>query len=209
MYKLTAHRPKHCMTWMRLGVIAVFLQAGTSIGWAQEFCAVSLHVSEADGKPITSTWIELVDTFGKVVRKEMMLGPNLKICDFGFGPHMLRVGVNECLPVTISNLRSVIGSPVSLNVVLNGCGYRETMRNACLIYFRVVDEGGISVPGATFSPSLTTQTPQTDSYGRYQGLFKGSHDIVFAAPGFSPTSVHLQCSTSEEVDQQVVLRRLP
>jgi hypothetical protein len=131
----------------------------------------------------------------------------LLICDFGFGPHQLRVGTNECLPTTISNLKLVFGSPLFLNVILNGCAYREQMRNACLIYFRVADNDGKPVPGAEFSPSLADQTPRVDTYGRYQGLFKGSHDVTFVAAGFEAATVHLQCKEAEEVDQVVVMRR--
>ena len=132
----------------------------------------------------------------------------MRICDFGFGPHELRVGTNECLPVTISNLKLVFGSPLSLNVILNGCGYREQMRNACLGYFRVADERGKPVVGAEFSPRLNIRDARVDSYGRYQTLFTGSHDLTFAAPGFEPATVHLQCKETE-VDQTVLMRHTP
>jgi hypothetical protein len=173
---------------------------------AQEDCAITLHVTEgSSGRPITSTWIELEDSSGTLVRKEMMRGATLNICDFGFGPHVLRVGTNGCLPVTVSNIRLVLGSPLSLHVVLDSCGYQEAMRNACLVYFRVMDDHGKPIPTAIFSPSLTNQTPRMDSYGRYQTLFKGSHDLTFTAPGFESTTVHTQCRQTEEVDQVVIM----
>jgi len=193
---------------VRLSVVLFLLHLGATIGRAQDFCAVKLHVAGSGGERVTSTWIELEDPSGKVVRKEMMVGPDLKICDFGFGPHTLRVGTNECLPTTISNLRLVFGSPLTLNVVLNGCGYRG-LRNACLAYLRVVGEDGAPMSGATFSPPLAAQPPRTDSYGRYQGLFRGSRDITFNAPGFEPASVHLECKQDEEVDQMVIMHRVP
>ena len=80
-----------------------------------------------------------------------MTGSEFKICDFGFGLHTL--------------------------VVLNLCGYRETIRNARLLYVRVLDERGAPVEGAHFSPWYTVQVPQTDSFGRYQGLFMGTYDV--------------------------------
>jgi hypothetical protein len=188
----------------------VFLGFSASVTSAQaeDFCAVTLNVVGADRMPISSTWIELDDPAGNVVRKEIMMGPTLQICDFGFGPHTLRVGTNECLPVTISNLRVVVGSPVELNVMLNLCGYREIMRNACLLYFRVVDEGGHSIPDVGFSPRIAAERqPKTDSYGRYQILFRGKQDITFAKQGFSPRTVSVQCDGVEEIDKSVVMRK--
>lgn len=169
---------------------------------------MTLKVSNSMGWPATSTWIELVDTSGRVVRKEMMRGPELKICDFGFGPHTLRVGTNECLPVAISNVRAVFGAPLILNVVLNGCGYREQMRTGCLAYFRTVDDNHDPVPEAAISPPLATNLPDhTDGFGRWQGLFGGSRGITFSAMGFDPAKVHIDCKRDEEVDVEVVMKK--
>jgi hypothetical protein len=176
---------------------------------AAAFCAVTLNVTGFHGRPISSTWIELSDRSGKAVLKEMMVNPQFKICDFGFGPHTLKVGTNECLPVTISNLRLVIGKPLTLNVVLSACGYLEKTRNACLLYVRVVDERGSPVEGAQFSPWYSDPIPETDSFGRYQGLFIGTYDVKFVAPGFESTAAHFQCRGTDEVDQKVVMRRVP
>ncbi len=199
------------LNWVR-SALRVFLWCalclqGTSVAaHAADFCALSLHVIDSGGKPISHTWIELNDGSGKTERKEMIEGPDFKICDFGFGEHTLHVGTNECLPVAISGLRVVFGSPVSLDVKLNGCGYRN-MRTACLVYFRVVDGEGRPIPNAQFSPKLTLETSQIDSYGRWQGLVKGSHDLTFVKPGFDPAVIHIQCREDEEIDQAVVMKR--
>jgi hypothetical protein len=176
---------------------------------AEDFCALSVDVTGFDGKPVGSTWIELLDPSGRVVRKEMTSGSEFRICDFGFGPHALRVGTNECLPVTVSNLRAVFGFPLHLNVVLNGCGYREQMRTGCLAYFRTVDDLHNPVPEAAISPPLATNLPDhTDGFGRWQGLFRGSHDLTFSATGFEPAKVHIECRRDEEVDAEVVMKRI-
>lgn len=174
---------------------------------AAEFCALDVRVTDLDGKPITSTWIELVDPTDRVVRREMV-GHEFKICDFGFGPHTLRVGTNECLPVAISNLRVVMGHPLFLNVVLNGCSYREVMRNACLAYFRTVDGDHKPLPEVDFSPRLTLdQRAQTDSLGRWQGLFTGAYSLTFTKSGYASADARIQCRADEEVDVEVVLKR--
>lgn len=76
-----------------------------------------------------------------------------------------------------------------------------------MVYFRVVDEAGRPIPDATFSPPLTTVPSRTDSYGRWQSLFQGSHDITFTAKGFSPATLHIECQQDEEIDRQVVMRK--
>jgi len=163
-------------------------------------------VSPAEGGPSTSTWIELLDASGRVERREEA-GPTFRICDFSFGPHTLRIGVNECLPVAVSNLRVVIGQPLNLHVLTDGCGYMETMRNACLLYFRARDEGGKPVPQAQFSVKSASSSTATDSFGRWQGLFRGSDDFTFTAPGYASATVHAQCQAHEEVDLEVVMKR--
>ena len=185
------------------------LQPGAPAARAGDFCAVTLKVSNSLGWPVTSTWIELVDPSGRVVRKEMISGSELKICDLGFGPHTLRVGTNECLPVAISNVREVFGAPLFLKVVLNACGYREQMRSGCLTYFRTVDDHHDPVPGVRFSPPLGTDLPDfTDGFGRWQGAPRGSHELTFSAVGFEPTKVHIECKRDEEVDAEVVMKRI-
>ena len=92
------------------------------------------------------------DPTGVVVLRRQVTEATFRICDFGFGPHTLRVGINECLPVAISNLRVRLGSPISLKVIPNVCSYRD-MRSACMVYFRVVDEAGRPIPDANlFAP---------------------------------------------------------
>lgn len=204
MHKLT----KSIVSSFRMLVfsLVVCVSLTTPGARAEDFCAVTLNVVTADGRPITSTWIELVDPSGNAVRREQMHGSALRICDFGFGPHQLRVGTNECLPVTISNIRLIFGSPLFLNVTLNRCGYRERMGNACLLYFRVTDEAGRPVPAAEFSPGFPGQEPRVDSFGRFQSLFGGTQDFTFNAPGFRPTTVRAQCKETEEIDRSVVMR---
>lgn len=173
-----------------------------------EFCAVTLNVTGPKGEPIASTWIELVDPAGHVVRREMMHGSEHKICDFGFGPHTLRVGTNECLPVAISNLRVVFGQPLMLNVVLNDCGYRGRIRTGCLIYLRALQEDKAPIADVSLSPNLDPNgSHQTDAFGRYQSLFRGAYDLSLAKSGFETTTTHIQCQRDEEVDVEVVMKR--
>lgn len=169
------------------------------------FCAVNVKVSLADGLPINHTRIELVDASGEVVLREDV-GPNFQICDFGFGPHTLRVGTNECLPVSISNLRVLKGRPLHLNVMLQPCFYGDVTRSDCLIYFRTIDSRHRAVPEVDFTPRLNSDQPtRTDSFGRWQGLFRGTIDVKFTKPGYEPVSVPIHCRRDEEVDKQVLL----
>lgn len=201
MYKLNRSRLITLLLWL---VACISLP---SFARGEDFCALTLHVYEPTGIPIKSTWIELDNSSGKVVRNEM-IGSTLKICDFGFGPHTLRVGTNECLPVTISNLRMIFGSPLDLRVVLNGCGYRETVRSACLLYVRVIDAGGTPIPDVDFSPNLVLdRSPRTDSFGRYQSLVSGNRELIFTKEGFEAERVRVQCKGTEEVDVEVTMKR--
>lgn len=188
-------------------LFALSLSLCCGIGRSADFCAVRVHVVDSKGIPVTRSWIELENSRGVAVRREIVVGPDFDVCDFGFGPHTLRIGTNECLPVAISNLKVVFGHPVSLVAVINGCSYRN-MRSACLAYFRVSDASGAPVGGAVLSRQGAPDV-QTDSFGRWQGLFDGSRDVTFTKTGFEPVIVHVGCASDEEVDRPVVMSRPP
>ena len=105
---------------------------------ADGFCGVIVNISAQSGQPVNSTLIEVLDSTGKVVRSEFTKGPQYRLCDFGFGAHSIRVGANECIPVTISNLKILLHSQLVLDVILNRCS-PHMMRNSCFLYFRTVD----------------------------------------------------------------------
>lgn len=200
---------------MRLYVISLLpFLAGVlgvpSIAIAEDFCALTVDVTRSTGRPVRRTWIQLKDATGLVVHAREVSGPTFTICDFGFGAHTLTVGSNECLPVTVSNLRLVLGSPIRLKVVLNPCTYSHPMRSGCLLYLRVADTGGNPIPGAELSMSAVPLIPErTDSYGRYQGLFSGQPTVVVTRDGFETGKANIQCRDDEQVDVQVVLQGKP
>ena len=171
-----------------------------------DFCALTVTLTSFTSLQPASTWVELVDQSGDVERREEMHGATLRICDFGFGPHTLRVGTNGCLPVSISNLRVVLGRPLNLNVMLNDCGYPDTLRSACLLYLRAVDSRGAPVPDAEvlFHPSPGTLA-KTDSFGRFQSLYRGSREIILNKAGFEAGRANARCKETEEIDIKVVM----
>lgn len=172
--------------------------------FAAEFCAVTANVTDSNGKPASIVSFQLEDPAGKVVKSGINFGPQIEICDFGFGPHTLRVGTNECLPVTISDLRLVLGSPLRLRVILNACSH-QWPRNACLLYLRVSDDGGNPVSGVRV---VRNSRPEeiTDGYGRYQSLSRTT-DLMLAKEGFQDEKVHVDCRDDEEIDLPVTLKR--
>jgi hypothetical protein len=186
--------------------VAFCLLLGVSCARAEDFCALTVNLTSFTGLPPASTWVELVDQSGEVEQREEMRGATFRICDFGFGSHTLRVGTNECLPVSISNLRVVLGRPLHLNVMLNACGYQDTLRSTCLLYLRAVDSRGAPVPDAEilFHPS-TGAPARTDSFGRFQSLVRGSREIILNKSGFEAGRANAQCKETEEIDIKVVM----
>lgn len=65
-----------------------------------DFCALTAKISDWIGTAITSTRMELVDASGHVELRRLV-GTEFQICDFTFGPHTLRIGMNECFPFAI------------------------------------------------------------------------------------------------------------
>ena len=187
--------------------VVVVLASTVNNAQAEPFCAIQLHVELSDGLPFRSTWIELVDSSGNTELRQEMVGPDLRICDFGFGVHTLRVGVNECFPVAISNLRLEIDHPIHLRVLLNPCALGSSAGNSCRLYFRVSNDHYEHVSGVTVSRARSLPLPTTDIFGRTQGYLmvgRGA-DVVFSKSGYRSESIHVECRAYENIERNVVL----
>jgi hypothetical protein len=176
---------------------------------AEDFCALTVDVMDRNLEPVTGTWVELLDSRGNVELRTRTESPTLRICDFGFGPHTLRVGTNNCLPVEVSNLQLVLGSPLHLKVITNPCAYRDEVRSTCLLYIRAVDGANTPVAGAEISPvgRSADPPPKTDSYGRFQTLSRGDKEIVLTKEGYEPGRARVQCKDSEQLDVKIVMEK--
>jgi len=172
----------------------------------EDACALTVTVSGPSGEPIGSTMVELLDASGRTVLRQLMKGPTLTICDFGFGKHTLRVGTNECFPLAISNLTVDLGHPIYLSVRLNACNGGDGGSNACRLYFRVTDSNGRPLRDVALLPEFTVPPLHTDSYGRIQTSFIGKREIILSKPGFVPKSVAIECAGAEEIDREIALQ---
>ena len=109
-------------------------------------------------------WMELVDSSGQVELRRTV-GAEFQICDFRFGPHTLRLGVNECFPLAVSNLEVRLGNPITLDVNLPKCAYGRPMYGsstgelACFTYFRTTTGDGAPLSQVEISPKLGTTRP--------------------------------------------------
>ena len=172
-------------------------------------CALTLQLFSYDGRPASNAWVELRDSEDKVVLRTLMEGPTLRICDFGFGPHSLRVGASWGLPVTVSNLRLLLKAPLNIKVVLNSTNYTGGMGSGCLLYLRVADRAGQPVPGADILQSNFPGTSaKADSFGRYQALYGGTNEIVVRKEGYEDSRTVVACKDREQLDRGVVITRI-
>lgn len=175
-----------------------------------DFCALSVKISASDGSAINRTSIELVDSAGRVELRRMV-GAEFQICDFGFGPHTLRLGVNECFPLAVSNLEIRLGNPITLDVRLPKCAYGRPMygastgERACLTYFRTTAGDGEPLSQVEMSPKFGTDASLTDSYGRWQGIMAGTKEITFRKSGYSPQTMRISCPEAGPLEVSVAL----
>ncbi len=197
-------------------VVAVGSLAGgfTLSAASPDFCALSVKVSSWDGKPINFTNMELVNPSGQVELRRTV-GSEFQICDFSFGPHTLRVGVNECFPMAVSNLEVKLGSPIMLDLRLPKCAYgrplyaSSTGERACSCYFRTTTGNGAPLSQVEISPQLGPDMSRTDSYGRWQGTMAGAKEVTFSKPGYEPKTLSVRCPEAGpiEVSVPIVPRR--
>jgi hypothetical protein len=174
---------------------------------AEPFCAVTVILETPTHVPVTSTWGEVVNAKGKTVLREMINGDKWRICDFGFGAHSIRVGTNECFPVTISNVYLHLGYPVELHVLLNRCSGYPEYSNGCRIYFRVKSDKGEPLVGVRANKNESGESPMTDEFGRIEfPLLRGSTvRFSFSAAGHQTSNFDARCNQVELIEQEIIL----
>jgi hypothetical protein len=193
-----------------LGAVGSLAGSPTLLAASSDFCALSVKVSDGDGKPINSTRIELVDSTGQIELRQTV-GPDFQICDFKFGPHTLRLGVNECFPVAVSNLEVRLGSPIALDLRLPKCAYGRPMygsstgERACSWYFRTITQNGEPLSEVEISPNVGPGIPRTDSYGRRQGIMAGTKEVTFSKLGYESKTLRVGCPESGLLEVSVPL----
>src|SRR5690242_8321407 len=100
-------------------------------------CAVTVNVRLANGLPIQSILVDILDAEHRIEYTKQVQGPVIKVCDLGFGKHQLRIGSNECHPVVLENIEFMPGNPIQLEAILNDCAFGESSGNVCRVYLRV------------------------------------------------------------------------
>jgi len=190
---------------LAIGSLGSTLSAASS-----DFCALKVKISDWDGSAINHTSMELVDSSGHVELRQMV-GAEFEICDFRFGTHTLRLGVDECFPLAVSNLEVRLGNPITLDVTLPKCAYGRPMygsstgERACFSYFRTATAEGEPLSQVEVSPKLRTYASLTDSYGRWQGIMTGTKEITFSKPGYAPKTLRVSCPEAGPLEVGVTL----
>lgn len=189
-----------------LAILAALLLFDCLESRAREVCALTVNIVDAEGEPIHSTWAELIGPSGRV-EVSKMTGPILRICDFGFGRHTLRIGTNACFPTVIEGLRLSLGVPIRLKVLLNDCPWGDGGRSGCRISLRVQDPDHRPVGGAKVSPA-NPKSSFTDAYGRFEVLLSAPGHWTFSVlkAGFAPSSLEIKCVDREDIEREVTLQ---
>ncbi len=178
---------------------------------AGEFCALSVEIHDQKDQPARLTPVQLVDPSGRTVFDEQVEGSTVRICDFGFGPHQLRVGYSFCYPITISGLRLILGRSIHLTVRLNQCPPDIWYGRLCRVYLRVREQAGAQARGVNVAWGTNEPPGMTDQFGRVESyLLEGqSTQARLSGGGYVTESVPLECPESEQViEKEVVLKRI-
>ena len=192
------------LTYLARLAVGLCIFSGTAA--AGEFCALSVSISTHDGRPARLTPVLLMDSSGKRVFDEQADGSELRICDFGFGPHKLVIGYGFCYPVTISNIVLRPGRPIHLAVRLNECP-ADVWRGSCSAYFRVRNSKGQPLDRVRVTSDGNPTPIMTDQFGRVEVfVLKGKPSVItFSRTGYSALQLSLTCPSAEEIDREIVL----
>lgn len=184
--------------------VVMLIMLSAVIASAENFCALTVNIESPDGRPARKTWVELIDPDGVVEKRELVDGPTVHICDFGFGAYSIRIAPNLCHPITISNLHLHLGHPITLRVRKSECE-GEGMHTGCEVFLRVGDKEAKRIAGASI---LSEGHPwlKTDEFGRAEGLLAaGERQIAVSAEGYQPRLIALKCEEASDLYQQVIL----
>jgi hypothetical protein len=176
-----------------------------------EFCALRLSVTLPDGIPVVSAAAELLDARGTIVQTTTIANGEGHFCDFGFGPHSIRVHEESSIPTVLTGIQLIYGEPQELRVVLNplsSAGVHGGGGNACMAYVRIISIDGKPVAGVTINPRGTNE--ESDRFGRLLLLVPLGRfwTIQFERTGFRPQSATFSCSSwDESLTRTIVLQR--
>ena len=176
---------------------------------AADFCAVKVSVVDQAAKPV-ATAIQLIDPSGRVVERVYARTGEAEFCDFGFGPHSIRVGDERCGGVTLDRIGLRRGQTQRFNVILQDCtiaidGGRCPL--SCEIYLRVSSDNGEKLKESEVSIEGNPLIIHVDSYGRiWLSILKGSSEnLRITAPGYQEKTLHLFCKDKETLQEMVQL----
>src|SRR5689334_20241327 len=94
-----------------LRIMALVVLLGCSVGFASDFCAITITVVSPGGEVTQYPFpVTLRDSSDKVVEEAVLQNGKASFCDFGFGDHSLVVGEEMgCSPIIIRHLRLRLG----------------------------------------------------------------------------------------------------
>ena len=189
---------------MLLGLLAV----STADLVAGDVCELTIRVLNDSGQPRSSTLVELLAPNGTVVESGRTNNGTVRFCDLGFGTHSVRVGEDECDPVTIARIAENFQMENTITVTKHSCssGYESTARS-CPIHIRVRSVDG-PLPQARLTFPGIKIPEAADKYGRVSSALLTASNSIFtiSMPGYSPTTVSLSCEQTEPIERTIVLR---
>jgi hypothetical protein len=192
-------------------ILSIFLAMAIALSFPHlssgaTFCALTVHVL-SESKPANVSKVRLFDMSGKVVFDEEVKGADVRICDFGFGPHKLVVGWDHCSPTTVSDLRLRPGRPITLLVRLNMCTESWGSETSCRVYLRIREPGGAPIGQAHLSFGDEAQDGVSDEFGRFEwSMNQGAVGVATVTrTGYIPSRIDLRCPAPTEIEKEVVI----
>jgi hypothetical protein len=173
-----------------------------------ERCGVELLVTLANGHPIGSATAQLLNAEGTIVQSTSITAGRGRFCDFGFGPHSIRVVRAGSLATTLSGIEFIFGQTQQLYVTMNPASSKDTEEgggNACRAYIRAQTLDGKPIAGAI--ASIRNTRVRGDDYGRFMLLvpLNAFTEFRFEKAGFAPRSLVLSCSSWDELLERAII----
>ncbi len=195
-------------TLFLLAILACFVSHGV----AQEFCAVTILVSDERARPLAIP-VELLEPSGKAVAWSTTSHEGkAEFCDFGFGYHSIVINKGHCNSITIHKVRFYYPIPNTFRFVLPRCEETgDVLGSACRAYFRVMSENGLPVAGVAVRIEGQQKPLRGDTYGRVLAGIPFDKtvptEVTFSAAGYETEVLRVACEKRSDIEQAVQLKR--
>lgn len=195
-------------------VIALFVLLFLNHLQGADLCLLQVNFVDQGGRLNQGLEVELVEAgaTGTVLFRATLKDAELKICDYPFGEHVLKVRRPFCFEISLFRIGRYYPEEEKFEVITPSCRGAQLWGEGgtgCALHLRISDAMSLlPIAGAKVSiqnGASSFEPDKADSYGRIHTLIAKAapSKLVVESPGFRPQSLTVECPKKTDVPTAV------